>query len=327
MRHNSALTPSAKANSLLVDKYFPQYLPSCSQEPAAWPYPQSHKSNPIPELLKDFRRETSGTGSSVGIATDYALDGTWSRFSARPDRPWGPPSLLYNGYRVFPGGRGRDPRKSRAIPLLTLRAFVAYKKGENLPTRRESKSWVTHLCRFISLHTINVESCHLKPFQPSFNYFPFSQTIPRRSVLVLSSHLIRRSRAISKKLLPPKFPFTSFSCSCLSPQMQPSAFREIWVSYSSPAEESSILGRCIVSLSKHKQFATVGAVLDPWRSVERLAMGRTIPGSNSGGCMIFRTRPDRSCGPKWIPGHFRKYRGRGEAFTTHPHPKPRLKKE
>ena len=25
-----------------------------------------------------------------------------TRFSARPDRPWGPPSLLYNGYRVFP---------------------------------------------------------------------------------------------------------------------------------------------------------------------------------------------------------------------------------
>ena len=24
--------------------------------------------------------------------------------SARPDRPWGPPNLLYNGYRVFPGG-------------------------------------------------------------------------------------------------------------------------------------------------------------------------------------------------------------------------------
>jgi hypothetical protein len=28
-----------------------------------------------------------------------------------PDRPWGPPSLLYNGYWVFPGGKvwpGRD---------------------------------------------------------------------------------------------------------------------------------------------------------------------------------------------------------------------------
>jgi hypothetical protein len=25
-------------------------------------------------------------------------------FRTCPDRPWGPPSLLYNGYRVFPGG-------------------------------------------------------------------------------------------------------------------------------------------------------------------------------------------------------------------------------
>jgi hypothetical protein len=23
-----------------------------------------------------------------------------------PDRPWGPPSLLYNGYRIFPRGKG-----------------------------------------------------------------------------------------------------------------------------------------------------------------------------------------------------------------------------
>ena len=30
-----------------------------------------------------------------------------ARFSARPDRPWGPPRLLYNGYRVFPGGKVR----------------------------------------------------------------------------------------------------------------------------------------------------------------------------------------------------------------------------
>jgi hypothetical protein len=33
-------------------------------------------------------------------------------FRTHPDRPWGPPSLLYNGYRVFPGnkrrGRGVD---------------------------------------------------------------------------------------------------------------------------------------------------------------------------------------------------------------------------
>ena len=61
---------------------------------------------------------------------------------------------MYNGYWFFLGGRrGRGvgltptpilclgPRKSRAIPLLTLRAFVAYKKDETyLPT---------HMCIYI----------------------------------------------------------------------------------------------------------------------------------------------------------------------------------
>jgi len=40
-----------------------------------------------------------GPGSSVGIATDYGLDGTGSNpggdeIFLRPDRPWGPTSLL-----------------------------------------------------------------------------------------------------------------------------------------------------------------------------------------------------------------------------------------
>jgi len=42
---------------------------------------------------------TGGPGSSVGIATDYGLDGldripVGTKFSACPDRPWGPPSPL-----------------------------------------------------------------------------------------------------------------------------------------------------------------------------------------------------------------------------------------
>ena len=58
-----------------------------------------------------------GPGNSVGIVTGYGLDGSGieSRrgriFRTCPDRPWGPPSLLYNGYRVFPRGKeqpGRD---------------------------------------------------------------------------------------------------------------------------------------------------------------------------------------------------------------------------
>jgi hypothetical protein len=56
---------------------------------------------------------TDGPGTSVGIATDYGLDGPGIEknpgggeiFRTRPDRPWGPPTLLYNGYRVFPGGK------------------------------------------------------------------------------------------------------------------------------------------------------------------------------------------------------------------------------
>ena len=50
--------------------------------------------------------------SSVGIATRYGLDGpeieSWRGgeiFRTRPYRPWGPPSLLYNWYRVFRGGK------------------------------------------------------------------------------------------------------------------------------------------------------------------------------------------------------------------------------
>jgi len=43
--------------------------------------------------------------SSVGIGTRYGLDGPGSKqgggeiFRTPPDWPWGPPSLLYNGYQ------------------------------------------------------------------------------------------------------------------------------------------------------------------------------------------------------------------------------------
>jgi hypothetical protein len=56
---------------------------------------------------------TCGPSSSVGIAINYGLDGPgiefrWgTRFSALPDRPWGPPRLLYNGKQVFPGSKVR----------------------------------------------------------------------------------------------------------------------------------------------------------------------------------------------------------------------------
>ena len=46
-----------------------------------------------------------------------------TRFSTRPDRPWGPPSPLYNGYRVFPGGKVRPGRAADHSPLRVPRAW------------------------------------------------------------------------------------------------------------------------------------------------------------------------------------------------------------
>jgi len=37
-------------------------------------------------------------------------------FRTCPDQPWGPPSLLYNGYRVFPVGKERPGRDADPSP-------------------------------------------------------------------------------------------------------------------------------------------------------------------------------------------------------------------
>jgi len=63
-----------------------------------------------------------GPGSSEGIATDYGLDGPGSNPGGGRDCPYpsrpalGPPSLLYNGYRAFPGGKVRPGRAADHSP-------------------------------------------------------------------------------------------------------------------------------------------------------------------------------------------------------------------
>ena len=50
-------------------------------------------------------------------------------FRARPDRPWGPLSLLYNGYRVFSGGKewpGRDADPSPSSGALFIERVELY---------------------------------------------------------------------------------------------------------------------------------------------------------------------------------------------------------
>jgi hypothetical protein len=91
--------------------------------------------------------------SSVGIATRYGLEGPgiesrWGEiFHTYPGRLRGPPSPLYNGYRVFSGGKGGRSvmltthpllvprlRKSWAIPPLTLWVPLGLLRASPLPS-------------------------------------------------------------------------------------------------------------------------------------------------------------------------------------------------
>ena len=65
----------------------------------------------LPSLHFYFHRSQIFVGWTV---RDRIPVGT--RFSARPDRPWDPPSLLCNGYRIFPGGKERPGRAADHSP-------------------------------------------------------------------------------------------------------------------------------------------------------------------------------------------------------------------
>ena len=57
--------------------------------------------------------------SVLRLTTGWTIRGSnpgGARFSARPDQPCGPPSLLYNVYLVFPGGKVRPGRAADHSP-------------------------------------------------------------------------------------------------------------------------------------------------------------------------------------------------------------------
>ena len=70
----------------------------------------------------EYRTGHSGPDSVVDTAIVYWLDGPgiesrWVEiFCICPDRPWGPHSLLHNGYCVFPGGKERPGRNADLSP-------------------------------------------------------------------------------------------------------------------------------------------------------------------------------------------------------------------
>ena len=78
-----------------------------------------HGSN----LIQLLFRAHVGWDTSVGIATRYGLDILWIKsqwgeiFCTCPAQPWGTPSLLYNGYQVFPGGKAAGARRWPPTPI------------------------------------------------------------------------------------------------------------------------------------------------------------------------------------------------------------------
>ena len=70
-------------------------------------------------------------------------------FRTCPDRPWGPTSLLYNGYRVFPGGKelpGRDADPSppsSAVGYERVELYVYSPMGRTACTEPQSLYKVT----------------------------------------------------------------------------------------------------------------------------------------------------------------------------------------
>ena len=56
-----------------------------------------------------------------------------TRFSARPDRPWNPPSLLFSRYRVFPGGKVRPGRAADHSPPSSAVVMEEYSYNSTHP--------------------------------------------------------------------------------------------------------------------------------------------------------------------------------------------------
>ena len=88
--------------------------------------------------------------SSVDIATCYGVDGPGIKprhgeiFRNRPDRSWGPPSLLYDEYRVFPRGKERPgsdvdhPSLSSAEVTERVELYLYSPSGTSLAFSREN---------------------------------------------------------------------------------------------------------------------------------------------------------------------------------------------
>jgi hypothetical protein len=91
-----------------------------------------------------------------------------ARFSARPDRPWGPPNLLYNGYWFFPGGKVRPARAADHSPPVSAEVLeeLSYTTTPPLWATTGPVTWILYLTyidilprREHTVHTSYIRIC------------------------------------------------------------------------------------------------------------------------------------------------------------------------
>jgi hypothetical protein len=101
----------------------------CSLYPSLHTHHISQSANPCSQDIQKYDiknisldlREMGRVAQSVKrLATGWRVRGSNPSgveiFQTSPDRPWSPPSLLYNGYRVFPWSRKRPGRDADSSP-------------------------------------------------------------------------------------------------------------------------------------------------------------------------------------------------------------------
>jgi hypothetical protein len=150
--------------------------------------------------------------------SDYGLDGPgiesrWVEiFRTRPDRPWGPSSLLYNGYRVSSGGKvagaWRDhPPTSSAEVKERVELYLYSPSGPSWPflgwPLPLPLTWGPYVC---CIHVIvrMASVLYVKEF-----FFPFD-------VLILSEHVVLVLQLQTNSAIAPKVQLISIFRSIIS---------------------------------------------------------------------------------------------------------------
>jgi hypothetical protein len=158
--------------------------------------------------------------SAVGIATRYGLEGPGieSRcgviFHTYPYRLRGPPSLLYNGYRVFPGGKGgrgvmltTHPllvprlRKSWAIPPLTLWVLLGLLRGSlfynSKPQNRLNEAYCAYNAYFVCFNLCDLgNDTHTVICNDKRQQTVFHSHAKQSTVLIISNLLCRADSSL-----------------------------------------------------------------------------------------------------------------------------------